>query len=97
MVSSARGALYLLTPHPPIHTALRWRARIRIDGKQTVLGTDATERQAALRYDTAAGSMGRPTNVNLDGNPGDAKKRPPPNPEKQSKHTGVRWHSRDQW
>ena len=50
-----------------------------------------------LRYDRKARSMGRPTNFNLDGTKGDAKKRPPPNPEKQSKHTGVSWDSRDQW
>ena len=96
MVSSACGTLYLLTPHPPIHTALRWRAIIRIDGKRTVLGTDATERQAALRYDTAAGSMGRPTNFNKDGTPGNAKKQPQPNPEKQSNHKGVSWKSQNQ-
>ena len=92
MVSSARGTLHLITPHPPIHTALRWRAHINIDGKQTNIGIYASEREAALRYDTAAGSMGRPTNFKLDGTPGDAKKAQPPNPEKQSKHTGVRWH-----
>ena len=57
-----------------------------------MLGIDASEREAARRYDRKARSMGRPTNFNLDGTPGDAKKRPPPNPEKQSKHKGVMWH-----
>ena len=98
MASSARGALrLLLTPRPPIHTALRWRALISIAGKVTSLGTYASEHEAALRYDREAWSVGRPTNFNVDGTPGDAKKNQPPNPEKQSKHTGVSWNSRDQW
>ena len=91
MVSSARGTLYLLTPHPPIHTTLRWQAEINIDGKKTYLGTDASERGAARRYDREARSMGKDTNFNLDGTKGNAKKPPPPNPK------GVSWNSRDQW
>ena len=79
-----------------MRTTLRWRARISIDGKQTYLGTDATERQAAKRYDREARSMGRPTNFNLDGTPGDAKKAPPSNPEMQSNHKGVSWHFANQ-
>ena len=91
MVSSARGTLHLLTPHPPMHTALRWQARISIDRKLTGLGTYASEREAALRYDREARSMGKDTNFNLDGTKGNAKKPPPPNPK------GVSWNSRDQW
>ena len=75
-----------------MHTALRWVARISIDGKYTALGTYASEREAALRYDRVARSMGKPTNFNLDGTPGNAKKAQPMNPEKQSKHKGVAWH-----
>ena len=94
MVSSARSPSCPLTRlHPPIYTALRWQARIRIDGKHTNFRTDATEREAALRYDRKARSMGKPTNFNLDGTKGKAKKTQPMNPEKQSKHTGVAWHS----
>ena len=70
---------------------------MRIDGKLTSLQTDTSEREAARRYDHVARGMGRPTNLNLDGTPGNAKKVPPPNPEKQSNYTGVSWHSRDQW
>ena len=40
--------------------------------------------------------MGKPTNFNLDGTPGDAKKRQLQNPEKQSEHTGVCWNSQHQ-
>jgi len=74
-----------------MHTALRWQAQINIDRKLTFLGTYASEREAALRYDRVARSMGRPTNFNLDGTPGNAKKRQLMNPEKQSEHTGVSW------
>ena len=92
MVLSVRGNLLPPNTPTPILDTLRWRAGKWIDGKITNLGTYASEREAALRYDTAAGSMGRPTNFKLDGTPGDAKKRQPQNPEKQSKHTGVAWH-----
>ena len=63
------------------------------DGKFTYLGTDATEREAARRYDRKARSIDKPTNFNLDGTPGNAKKPQPMNVEKQSKHTGVSWNS----
>ena len=77
-----------------MHTALRWRARILIDRKLTSLGTYASEREAALRYDRVARSMDKDTNFNLDGTKGSAKKPPPMmNPEKESNHTGVSWHS----
>ena len=69
-----------------------------MDGKLTHLGgTCPSEREAARRYDHVARGLGRPTNFNLDGTPGDAKKAPPQNPEKQSKYTGLAWHSNSQW
>jgi hypothetical protein len=93
MVLSVRGNLLPPNTPTPILDTLRWRAAISIDGKITKLGTHASEREAALRYDHVARSMGKPTNFKLDGTPGNAKKLPPINPEKRSKYTGVAWHS----
>ena len=97
--SGTHGIVSSWYPLPPSHPILRytalyrWQARIRIDGKFTNIGTYESEREAARRFDHVARSMGKPTNFNLDGTPGDAKKAQPMNPEKQSKYTGVSWHS----
>ena len=96
MVLSVRGNLLPPNTPTPILDTLRWRAGKWIDGKITNLGTYASEREAALRYDHVARSMGKPTNFKLDGTPGDAKKRQLMNPEKQSEHTGVCWKSQNQ-
>ena len=91
----------LLIHYVPLYQPYRWRVQIKVKGKANDIGTFGGEREAAEAYDEWARELGRPTNFNLDGTPGEARKKGAPrstfsSAEKQSDFRGVSWDTRCQ-
>lgn len=80
--------------------AQRWYALIHIQGKQSHLGSYASEEDAARRYDEAASPLGKPLNFPAEGEKRAVKKRDMKGADRvehrDTPFQGVRWNKQAQ-